>query len=77
MEIRRLFGQLLEAVGYIHDRLIIHRDLKMGNVLLDDNHDIKIADFGLSVQLKNTTEERDTMCGTPNYISPEVVNKQP
>jgi len=49
----------------------------MGNILLDAHYNIKIADFGLSVQLNNLTEERETLCGTPNYISPEVVLKQP
>jgi len=76
-EIRSLFFQLVSAVDFLHKKMIIHRDLKMGNILLDINGDLKLADFGLSMQLSSFEEERETMCGTPNYISPEVVSKLP
>lgn len=62
---------------YLHSNKILHRDLKLGNILLVDDDTIKICDFGLAVQLKDLTEERDTLCGTPNYISPEILNRTP
>lgn len=48
----------------------------MANVLLKQDV-LKIADFGLAVKLLDDTEERTTLCGTPNYISPEILNNQP
>jgi serine/threonine protein kinase len=64
------------GIKYLHDQNIIHRDLKLGNVLLKENkYDLKICDFGLAVKLTDDTPERDTLCGTPNYISPEIINK--
>ena len=63
--------QLVEGIQYLHSLGVLHRDLKLGNLLLsEDKCTIKIADFGLAVQLKDFKEERDTLCGTPNYISP-------
>lgn len=52
---------------------MVHRDLKLGNILLNHNLDIKIADFGLAVRLENDEERRMTICGTPNFIAPEVI----
>ena len=55
----------------------MHRDLKLSNILIsDDIKIIKIIDFGLSVQLSSLDEERQTLCGTPNYISPEVITNK-
>ena len=51
----------------------MHRDLKLSNILLTEAGQVKIIDFGLAVQLSDLTEERETLCGTPNYISPEVI----
>lgn len=55
----------------------MHRDLKLSNILLTEKNQVKIIDFGLAVQLTDLTEERETLCGTPNYISPEVILNQP
>jgi len=73
-EVRYYLLQVIEAVAYMHKNFIIHRDLKLGNVLIDRNMNIKIADFGLAKQLKNDEEKRTTICGTPNYIAPEVLS---
>lgn len=68
------FGrQLLQAVHYLHENLVIHRDLKLGNLFLDRNMNIKVGDLGLATKLENADEKRKTICGTPNYIAPEVI----
>lgn len=65
--------QLLDAVLHLHDNCVIHRDLKLGNLFLDRNLGIKVGDFGLATKLENADEKRKTICGTPNYIAPEVI----
>jgi polo-like kinase 1 len=52
------------------EQMIIHRDLKLGNLLLTEHLEIRISDFGLAAKLKQHGERRKTMCGTPNYIAP-------
>lgn len=73
-QIRSYIRQLISALKYCHDRNIIHRDLKLGNLLLSNNHKtILLADFGLSARLEYTKQRRRTICGTPNYIAPEII----
>jgi polo-like kinase 4 len=67
---RNICLQIVEGMVYLHSQGIIHRDLKLGNILIAENRVIKIADFGLATQLQHWSEERDTLCGTPNYIAP-------
>jgi polo-like kinase 1 len=72
-EVSILIKQLAEGLNYMQERGIMHRDLKLSNILINDIRIVKIIDFGLAVQLTNLEEERHTLCGTPNYISPEVI----
>jgi polo-like kinase 1 len=72
-ETRRILRDVLEGVSYLHDRRIIHRDLKLENFFLGENGRVKIGDFGLSAKLSYGDERQYSMCGTPNYLSPEVV----
>ena len=74
-EVRRYMIQLCGGVKYMHKRCVIHRDLKMGNVFLDSHMDVKIGDFGLAAVVLDDKERRQTLCGTPNYIAPEILNK--
>ncbi|KAI9842269.1 MAG: Cell cycle serine/threonine-protein kinase cdc5/MSD2 [Sclerophora amabilis] len=78
-EVRRYVIQISGAIKYMHHRNVIHRDLKMGNIFLDKDMNVKIGDFGLAALLVSDAElshtRRTTMCGTPNYIAPEVLEK--
>lgn len=70
---RHYIYQLLIGLKYIHENNIIHRDLKLSNLLLNSNNTLKIADFGLATLLKNKEEERHSVCGTYEYLSPEML----
>ncbi|XVF35669.1 hypothetical protein REPUB_Repub18cG0166100 [Reevesia pubescens] len=75
---RKYFQQLISAVDFCHSRGVSHRDLKPENLLLDENEDLKISDFGLSAlpeQLRNDGLLH-TQCGTPAYVAPEVLRKK-
>ncbi|XP_016159479.1 PREDICTED: death-associated protein kinase 2-like [Ficedula albicollis] len=73
-------GQILSGVQYLHARLIAHFDLKPENIMLQEKGVpkpwIKIIDFGLAQQLEDGTTFR-SLCGTPQYIAPEVINYEP
>jgi polo-like kinase 1 len=72
-ETRSYTAQLTKGLIYIHSQDIIHRDLKLGNLFLSDKMEIKIGDFGLAAKLLDRSERRTTVCGTPNYIAPEIL----
>ena len=76
-EVRYFLVQICEGVRYIHQRGILHRDLKLGNMFLTWDMTLKIGDFGLATTMPNESSgEANTLCGTPNYIAPEVLRKQ-
>lgn len=75
-ESRYFLHQILLGCLYLHDNKIIHRDLKLGNVFLNDNMEVKIGDFGLATKVDYDGERKRTLCGTPNYIAPEVLGKK-
>ncbi|KAJ4203622.1 Cell cycle serine/threonine-protein kinase cdc5/MSD2 [Fusarium falciforme] len=78
-EVRFYSVQIAGAIKYMHNKGIIHRDLKMGNIFLDSRMNAKIGDFGLAALLVTGrdmhTIRRTTLCGTPNYIAPEILEK--
>ena len=61
---------VMECLSYIHTHNVVYRDLKPENILIDNAGYVKIVDFGLA---KHTTEKTLTMCGTPEYLAPEIV----
>ena len=67
-------AQICGALKYLHSHRVIHRDLKLGNLFLSDKMEIKIGDFGLATKLEFDGEKKRTICGTPNYIAPEVLD---
>jgi carbon catabolite-derepressing protein kinase len=69
---RRMFQQIMSGVEYSHRLKIVHRDLKPENVLLDNDLNVKLADYGLSNQIIEG-EFLKTSCGSPNYAAPEVI----
>lgn len=75
---RKYFQQLINAVDFCHSRGVYHRDLKPENLLLDDDENLKISDFGLSalVESKHQDGLLHTTCGTPAYVAPEVINRK-
>ncbi|KAJ8768718.1 hypothetical protein K2173_023622 [Erythroxylum novogranatense] len=75
---RKYFQQLISAVGYCHSRGVFHRDLKPENLLLDENGNLKVSDFGLSAVTDQIQPDGllHTLCGTPAYVAPEILAKK-
>jgi len=73
-EAKYFVRQMLQALKYLQRHRIIHRDLKLGNLFLAEGDVIKVGDFGLAASLAYDGERKKTICGTPNYIAPEVLD---
>ena len=58
----------------MHANNVIHRDLKLGNLFLSRTLEVKIGDLGLATKLDTAEDRRTTICGTPNYIAPEIID---
>ena len=72
-EARFFTVQLIGACHWMHTHQVIHRDLKLGNLFLDADMNIKVGDFGLAAFVKSPGERKKTIYDTPNYIAPEVL----
>ena len=77
-EVRKYSQQILEGLGYLHGNQIVHRDLKCSNILLDENNNCKLADFGTSKHAENirSLSGCDTLCGTVHWMSPECIKSE-
>lgn len=75
---RNYFQQLISAIDFCHSRGVYHRDLKPENLLLDDEGNLKVTDFGLSAFSDHLRQDGllHTTCGTPAYVAPEVIGKK-
>lgn len=74
-EISMIFFQLCQAIQYLHSFNILHRDIKLENVLFDRDYNAKLADFGFACKV-DAVDPRSTVCGTREYFAPELFRQQ-
>ncbi len=67
------FTQICLAMKHVHDRKIIHRDIKGQNIFITKNNLVKLGDFGIARILNKTLDKARTVVGTPYYLSPEII----
>ena len=75
VQAKYIFKQIMKGVAYLHRNLIVHRDIKLENILLDGHGRVKIGDFGVSKKMDHRNEILFEQCGTPTYIAPEIVRE--
>ncbi|MCE2707345.1 MAG: protein kinase [Algoriphagus sp.] len=79
-EVREIFSQMLDAVGYVHKQQLVHRDIKPSNFMIDKKGKVKLMDFGIAKTLDSTAAEytqtgTGMQMGTPMYMSPEQITE--
>ena len=68
--------QIIQALIYLHSHRVIHRNLNLTNLLLADKMELKVGDFSIATELYYEGERKRTVCGTPDYIAPEILDKE-
>ena len=76
LEVQCILIKLIDGLRYLHTNGIIHRDLKLNNIFLDENMEVKMGDFGLAVKLDYKNEKIKSFCGTLNYMAPEIFERK-
>ncbi|PKY04028.1 Pkinase-domain-containing protein [Aspergillus campestris IBT 28561] len=72
-KVKKIFTQLVGAVAYVHSKSCVHRDLKLENILLDKNENVKLCDFGFTREYEGKASYLQTFCGTICYSAPEML----
>ena len=72
-KVQKIFTQLVGAVSYVHNLSCVHRDLKLENILLDKNENVKLCDFGFTREYEAKVSHLQTFCGTVCYSAPEML----
>jgi serine/threonine protein kinase len=72
-KVQKIFAQLVGAVAYVHNKSCVHRDLKLENILLDKNENVKLCDFGFTREYEGKSSYLQTFCGTICYSAPEML----
>jgi serine/threonine-protein kinase ULK/ATG1 len=70
---KKIFTQLKDGLEYLHSKNIMHRDLKLANILINDKHELKIGDFGFARRY-NSNKLLETICGSPLYLAKEIID---
>jgi MAP/microtubule affinity-regulating kinase len=74
-EAKKIFIQICKGISYCHSKSIVHRDLKLENILISDDKTVKLIDFGFSI-VSAADKTLNIFCGTPSYMAPEIVSKK-
>jgi len=72
---KKIFKQIIEGLNYLHQRNVAHRDMKLENLLIDSDLNVKIIDFGFSIE-NPKDKTMNVFCGTPSYMAPELASKK-
>lgn len=75
IDCKYIFTQIMWGIDYLHSKNVYHRDIKLENIIIDENNNIKIIDFGFGAS-EPKTKLLSFFCGTPSYMPPEIVLKK-